>query len=252
LSHILRKANTSAQISIIIPALNESSYIGETLRSLRPALGNLPLSHEIVVVDGASTDKTLECCDLADTLVIETPAERSSIARARNIGAANSSGEFLFHTDADIYISDVNRFFCYLDKAFSDASVVAVTGRIEPYPHAARRRDRVWHWIGNAIIYASHLTRIYFARGEFQVVRTSAFTAAGGYDEKIIVGEDWDLFRRLASQGKILYARELVVYHSSRRFTAYGYGRTLIIYLRELFFLVILKRSYLKKWEEVR
>lgn len=239
-------------ISIIIPMRNESSYIGETLANFRTALDKSVLTHEIVIVDGASTDDSLDHCGLADKIIVENEDERSTIARARNIGAANGSGALLLHTDADVRIPPELDFFDQLMKIFGDPEVAAATGRIIPYPWSARRIDRFWHAVGNYIIWRSHKAGVNFGRGEFQVVRAEAFSEIGGYDETITVGEDWNLFRRITRQGVIRYDRELFVYHSPRRFAACGYGTTFLTYLREFVSLVVFKRSYLKEWKVVR
>jgi glycosyltransferase involved in cell wall biosynthesis len=239
-------------ISIVIPMRNEASYIGDTLASFHRALDKSVLGYEIVIVDGASTDGSVDHCGLADNIVFESEDSRSSIARARNIGAANSSGALLFHTDADVRIAPHADFFDKLMKIFGDPEIVAVTGRIIPYPWASSRVDRFWHAVGNYVIRRSHEAGVHFGRGEFQVVRADVFTALGGYDDSITVGEDWDLFRRIARHGTICYASELFVYHSPRRFAACGYGSTMLTYLREFFSLIVFKRSYLKEWKPVR
>jgi len=240
------------EISIVIPMRNEAAYIGDTLANFRSVLDKSMLSHEIVVVDGASTDGSTDRCELADTVILEREEDRSSIARARNIGAAHSSGTLLFHTDADVRLDAGLDFFEHVMKIFGDPEVAAVSGKIIPYPWSSRRLDRAWHAIGNYIIRRSHRTGVYFSRGEFQIVRASVFESLGGYDESITVGEDWDLFRRIAKCGTIRYEPELFVYHSPRRFVACGYGSTLLTYLREFACLLIFKRSYLKEWKVVR
>lgn len=239
-------------ISIVIPMRNESSYIGNTLASFRAALEESPFSYEIVVVDGASTDDSLDYCGLADKVIIEREEERSSIARARNVGANNSAGHLLFHTDADVRIPVGEDFFQHLVKIFGDPAVAAATGRIVPYPWDSRLIDRFWHIVGNSVIRRSHKAGIHFGRGEFQVVRADVFSSLGGYNQKITVGEDWDLFRRAAKEGRICYASDLFVYHSPRRFAACGYSGTMLTYGREFFSLLIFRRSYLKEWKVVR
>lgn len=239
-------------ISIVIPMRNESSYIGDTLASFQGALKKSAFSYEIVIVDGASTDDSLDHCGQADKVVIEREEERSSIARARNIGANNSSGGILFHTDADVRIPEADDFFGYIMKIFGDPAIAAATGRIVPYPWEARLIDRFWHTVGNYVIRRSHEVGIHFGRGEFQAVRAEVFSAIDGYDQQITVGEDWDMFRRVSKEGRICYANDLFVYHSPRRFTACGYSGTMLTYLRELVSLTVFKRSYLKEWKVVR
>jgi rSAM/selenodomain-associated transferase 2 len=80
------------RISIIIPALNEESAIAETVRSLR---GERP--HEIIVVDGGSSDGTREKASAADKVLLG-PRGR---AAQMNHGAAHASGEALLFLHAD-------------------------------------------------------------------------------------------------------------------------------------------------------
>ena len=109
------------------------------------------------------------------------------------------------------------------------------------------RLDRVMHRLGNAIIRASQPLGPHFCRGECQVTRMSAFRDIGGYDERITVGEDWDLFKRLDRIGNVAFINDLKVMHSTRRFRQYGYGATFLLYLREAASLVFLRRSWLKR-----
>lgn len=109
------------------------------------------------------------------------------------------------------------------------------------------------HRFINSIIRLSLLLHVNLARGECQVVRRSAFQAVGGYDETITVGEDWDLFKRLSREvGRLNFASSLRVFHSTRRFRAYGYSKTVFLYLREGLWLTLFHRSLLNEWESVR
>src|ERR1700722_11524533 len=78
--------------SVIIPTLNEESCLTETLRQLH---GERP--HEILVVDGGSTDATCKIAE-TDASLLRGPRGR---AAQMNRGAASASGDaFLFlHAD---------------------------------------------------------------------------------------------------------------------------------------------------------
>ncbi len=90
-------------ISVIIPTLNEASCLAETLRSVR-----VEGPHEILVVDGGSTDATCRLAREADRL-LHGPRGR---AAQMNHGAVHASGEILLFLHAD----------CTLERGALDAA----------------------------------------------------------------------------------------------------------------------------------
>jgi rSAM/selenodomain-associated transferase 2 len=79
-------------VSVVIPTLNESNTIGETIRSVRAQC-----PREIIVVDGGSCDDTIEQASAASFIVSSEPGR----ARQMNVGAAWASGEVLLFLHAD-------------------------------------------------------------------------------------------------------------------------------------------------------
>src|SRR5205814_3371484 len=79
-------------ISIVIPTLNEEAGIVATLANLRAQR-----PHEIIVVDGGSTDATIARAASAD-LVLSGPRGR---AAQMNHGAAHVTGDVLLFLHAD-------------------------------------------------------------------------------------------------------------------------------------------------------
>jgi rSAM/selenodomain-associated transferase 2 len=79
-------------VSVIIPTLNEVGCLGETLRRLREQG-----PHEIVVVDGGSSDATREIAARADHL-LHGPRGR---AAQMNLGADRATGDVLLFLHAD-------------------------------------------------------------------------------------------------------------------------------------------------------
>jgi rSAM/selenodomain-associated transferase 2 len=79
-------------VSVILPTLNEESCLGETLRLLRQ---HRP--HEIIVVDGGSSDATCREAAAADRLMQAPPGR----AVQMNHGAAYATGDVLLFLHAD-------------------------------------------------------------------------------------------------------------------------------------------------------
>ena len=239
-------------LTFVIPAKEEGRFIGRTLRLLLATRDQDGLDFDVVVVDGGSSDDTVEQAALADCIIVDSELGRKSIGYACNVGAGQTSAEFLFHTDADVLFPELASFLGKVTSAFNDSAVVAVTTRLMPYPWEARRRDRAMHRLANALIRGSLRCGAFLAKGECQIVRRSAFEAVGGYNGDIVAGEDCDLFYRLNRIGRIVYIADHCVYHSPRRFRQVGYTTIIGIYAREAISLIVRGRSFLAEWPVVR
>ena len=83
------------KLSIVLPVLDEAAIVGRTLRSLAPLRSR---GHEVIVVDGGSSDGTRElAAPLADRVLV-APRGRAS---QMNAGAAAATGEVLLFLHAD-------------------------------------------------------------------------------------------------------------------------------------------------------
>ena len=91
------KAN--AQVSVVIVSYNTGSYLVECIRTA------LPQAHEIIVVDNASSDSSIDLCtrhfhDEPKLKIIRNDTNRG-FAVACNIGAMRAKGDFLFFLNPD-------------------------------------------------------------------------------------------------------------------------------------------------------
>jgi rSAM/selenodomain-associated transferase 2 len=84
-------------VSVIIPTLDEENCLAETILHVRRQK-----PHEIIVVDGGSTDGTRAIGTLADTLV-HAPRGR---AAQMNAGANRASGDVLLFLHADCLLEE--------------------------------------------------------------------------------------------------------------------------------------------------
>jgi glycosyltransferase involved in cell wall biosynthesis len=80
--------------TLVIPALNEEESLGYVLKAV-----DTDLLSEIILVDGGSSDRTVEIAELNGVRVIHE--SRRGYGRACATGAANTQGEVIIFMDAD-------------------------------------------------------------------------------------------------------------------------------------------------------
>ncbi|PYZ02898.1 hypothetical protein C8039_08445 [Halogeometricum sp. wsp3] len=87
-------------VSVVMPTYNESDYIREAISSiLNQSYANL----ELIIVDGGSTDGTIDKINKLDSNKINLIVEqkRQGISSALNKGIREANGEYVARMDAD-------------------------------------------------------------------------------------------------------------------------------------------------------
>jgi rSAM/selenodomain-associated transferase 2 len=193
-------------VSVIIPTLNEADCLAQTLRELRSEK-----PHEILVVDGGSTDATRECAAGADRL-LHSPRGR---AVQMNHGAAQATGDVLLFLHAD----------CTLDPGALGQAEEAL-GRCGVaagcFHMTVTAPGMVYRMIGAAATARVRLTGlIYGDQGLF--VSRRLFEQGGGFP---VVGlmEDVLLSKRLRREGRMVVL-PLRIFVSPRRWQQRGVVR---------------------------
>ncbi len=88
-----------SEISIVIPTYNEAGTIAETIRKVKHRSSNC--IREIIVVDGSSTDETIEEAQKAGAFVLQS--SRKGRAAQMNVGAEQANGQLLYFLHADTH-----------------------------------------------------------------------------------------------------------------------------------------------------
>jgi len=224
-------------ISVIVPTWNEEKYLPRCLRSLRKQCGNK--SSEIIVVDGGSTDKTVEIAEqYADKVLVKS---RQPVGAARNAGAREATRRILAFIDADTVASE-----SWLDaiaRTFElNPPAVGVTGPTLPY-EGSMLDERVYSVATGWFQRFSLKLGLPHVAGFNCAYRKDAFWEAGGFDETRQLSEDIMLSLRIRHQGKILFNPELVAYTSLRRIKKYGYTYLTTYYLLNWATMLFLNRT---------
>ncbi len=90
------------------------------------------------------------------------------------------------------------------------------------------------------------------APGEFQMLRADLFKKLGGFNEKIPMGEDADLFQRVAKYGRTKIEMSLYVMHPVRRAHQIGWTKLIFLWWINWIPTTLFKRSYNSVWKEIR
>lgn len=89
-------------VSVVLPVHNEAGHLGSELDRIRAALERSPYTFELIVVDDASTDGSLELARARDDIrLIELPVNRGS-GFARRVGSQAAVGDVVVWTDVDM------------------------------------------------------------------------------------------------------------------------------------------------------
>ena len=205
-----------ARISVIVPALNEAAGIVDTLAALQPLRAR---GHEVVVVDGGSSDGT---ADLARSLADRVITSDRGRARQQNAGADVASGDVLLFLHADTRLPEG------ADQTVIDR--LEATGRgWGRFDARLTGRHPLLRMIERMMSLRSRWTGI--ATGDQAIfARREWFARAGGFPE-IPLMEDVALSKALKRLGPPLCLRQRVT-TSSRRWEERGVARTMVLMWR--------------------
>ena len=218
-------------VSVVMPVLNEETVLRRNLPVLMRRLARQPHRIEFIVVDGGSSDASVEVARDSGAVVIASPRGRG---RQMNVGTAAAKGEWLWYLHADCLpaegaleqmlemVAKHHRRAWGYYKARIDASGVAL---------------RVIEWGVN--LRSRLLSLPYGDQGLF--VRRDLMQQIGGFTESPLL-EDVDLVRRLARAGRPIRVR-LPLLIDPRRWRRHGAWRTTAINWRILFDYCVLKKD---------
>lgn len=182
-------------ISVVIPAYNEATYIDRLLRAL--AKQNFK-DFEVIVSDAQSKDGTKEVVDSfknqLDIKFVEAPPKGPAFGR--NQGAKQAKGEWLLFLDADVDIYNADFLEQLLRKTkqkgwnTSSAQLRVMKGSL---------LGKIGHSQGYMNLMAHTKHPIF--QGYCMFTNRKIFETNKGFNEKIQYGEDNDYATRAAKSG---------------------------------------------------
>ncbi|MFM6191899.1 MAG: TIGR04283 family arsenosugar biosynthesis glycosyltransferase [Planktothrix sp.] len=200
-----------AQISIIIPVLNEADNIESVINQIQKT-ENI----EIIIVDGGSQDHTVEIAQSLGVKVIVTQRGR---ALQMNAGAKIATGEILLFLHGDTQLP--TEFEKDVRKIWINDNIIAGAFqlKIDNSQWSLRLIEKTVFWR------SKYLQMPYGDQAIF--IKASTFWQVGGFPEQPIM-EDFEFIRRLNRLGKIEILSSSVI-TSGRRWQKLGVFKTTLI-----------------------
>jgi len=200
-----------SSLSVIIPTLNEAENIPTVIEGVQTAS-----EAEIIVVDGGSTDDTVQLAKDCDAKVITSSPGR---ARQMNKGAKAAQGDILLFLHADTFLP--HGFDIHIRRTFQNPHIVA--GAFSLQINGDFPGFRIVELMTN--FRSRYLQMPYGDQGIF--IRTAFFRLMGGFPDLPIM-EDFAFMRLIHSYGRVLTLK-VPACTSPRRWDSLGIIRTAII-----------------------
>ena len=198
-------------VSVIVPTLNEELQLPGLLDHLATLRG----PHEVLVVDGGSSDRTVTLARDHHTRPLFTQV-LGGRARQMNAGAALAHGDVLLFLHADTRLAPDA--LARLSAALADASVIGGNFALR-FDGGDRFSVLLGAW------YAMQ-RRLGVYYGDSAIwVRADVFDRLGGFREVAIM-EDYDFARRLERFGRTVCLKGPAL-TSARRWQGHGLPRTI-------------------------
>jgi glycosyltransferase involved in cell wall biosynthesis len=206
--------DVTVAVTVVIPTRNRLPMLSEAVESVR----RQTFAHwQLVVVDDASTDGTgewLESLDDAriDVIRLEAHSERSA---ARNRGLAHARGRYVLFLDDDDRLRPraLERLRRPIKRrpdliAAVGASIATVDGRRV----RQRSQGRPFHpWMALTRSICAEVSLGWYALQGQALFRREALEEVSGYNEAVVIGEDYELWVRLAPMGPVAFVPSIVL-----------------------------------------
>ncbi|MBV1870203.1 MAG: glycosyltransferase [Gammaproteobacteria bacterium] len=181
-------------VSIIIPIHNRPDWIRETLQSV---LTQSYLNKEIIIVDDGSDTPVAEVLQENVSAIRVLRFEKNKgVSAARNAGAAIAKGAWLAFLDSDDHWAakklaqqiDYLHQHPYLSALQCEEIWVRNGVRVNAHKHHQKKTGWIWH----------HCLQRCLITPSAILIKKSVYQELGGFDERMLACEDYDLWLRLS------------------------------------------------------
>jgi glycosyltransferase involved in cell wall biosynthesis len=205
----------SIRISVIIPTYESADVLERCLRSLNRQ--SWPVD-EVIVVDGFSRDNTRE---IASTLGAEVIVASGTQAEARNVGLANSKGNYVLFLDSDQQLDNSVVEDCVLACLMYGVEAVEI-------PEVFVGLN---FWGVCSALWKNRMVKAWGRRGGIpRFYRRNTLLDSGAFNDKLRFWEDLELYQRLKLAGlREAWCRGRIIHYEAdslrnviRKYVSYG------------------------------
>jgi len=214
-------------VSVIVPTKNSEQFLEKCLKSIKSQSYK---DIEIIVVDNFSTDKTKVIAKEYASSIFNSPTERST---QRNFGAKKAHGQYLLFVDSDMELSKE-----VIEDCINLENEKNVTGIVIPEKSIGEG-----FWAECKALEKSFYVGVdWMEAARFYDKKT--FLKVGGYDVKLISGEDFDLSQKVGNIGNIGRINKFILHNEGKL--------SLITTVKKKFYYSQYYARYAKKWKKDR
>jgi glycosyltransferase involved in cell wall biosynthesis len=205
-----------SKLSVVVPVRNAETMICKCLEAV---FSQSYQPDEVIVVDGYSTDRTVEFASKYPVKIVYE--DYGTVGGARQVGLENSKGDYVAFTDADC--KPERNWLENLIKELGEG-LVGVGGGIKNIGEGfwgksiALTADT---FLGSANSVQGRVFKkkcvVKSISGCNSIYRKKDLMKIGGFNVNLSVNEETELNKRLSKIGKLLYTPDAVILHNQDR-----------------------------------
>ncbi len=202
-----------SKVSVVIPAYNAMTYLPQTIANV---LEQTYTDFEVLIVNDGSTDNVVEwVAQISDSRVWLISQENQGLAKTRNTGIRKSQGEYLAFLDADD-LWESTKLAKQVEILDNHPEVGLVYSWVTYLNQHGKSTGRTVCYQAEGNVWSELVTKNLIECGSVPMVRRACLEAVGLFDEQLSclnVGEDWDMWLRIAARYPFKVIKEPLVFY---------------------------------------
>lgn len=197
LSSKVDSLNNKPLVSVIMPVYNRKDII---LNSIESVLSQSYENFELIIVDDASTDGTTELLKNInnDKIDVYYHEKNKDASGARNTALENVNGDYIAYLDSDnTFDNDYLKASIGAFFEFPDASAIYSAQKRYDF-HDSNLNQVLFGHFNKSLLYNQNYIDI-----NCFVHKKNVIDDVCGFDEELLIGEDWDLILKISKYHKI-------------------------------------------------